>query len=185
MLGHLEYNKETKDLDQEVRLFWKLAKVMTFRDTVEGIVFIVTFFSLQIFPTRYLRCPSAVTVNVLKKFLVMKFAIPETHQVKHNFACSVLMTLMGLMDRGLTDLANERPSDRPIDRLNKIANECRSIDRPTEQTKKRMKEYFYWLMSFQKIGNFFYLLDLSVCLLVCLFVYECAINRKWTVDRLL
>lgn len=34
----------------------------------------------QIFPTRYLRCPSAVTVNVLKKFLVMKFAIPSTHQ---------------------------------------------------------------------------------------------------------
>jgi len=36
----------------------------------------------QIFPTRYLRCPSAVTVNVLKRFLVMKFAIPNTHQVE-------------------------------------------------------------------------------------------------------
>ena len=36
----------------------------------------------QTFPTRYLRCPSAVTVSVLKKFLVMKFAIPSTHQVK-------------------------------------------------------------------------------------------------------
>ncbi|KAJ7371930.1 hypothetical protein OS493_022028 [Desmophyllum pertusum] len=36
----------------------------------------------QIFPTRYLRCPSAVTVNVLKKFLVMKFAIPNTHQAE-------------------------------------------------------------------------------------------------------
>lgn len=36
----------------------------------------------QIFPTRYLRCPSAVTVNVLKKFLVMKFAIPSTHQAE-------------------------------------------------------------------------------------------------------
>ncbi|KAL9967558.1 hypothetical protein ACROYT_G025810 [Oculina patagonica] len=36
----------------------------------------------QIFPTRYLRCPSAVTVNVLKKFLVMKFAIPDTQQAE-------------------------------------------------------------------------------------------------------
>lgn len=36
----------------------------------------------QIFPTRYLRCPSAVTVNVLKKFLAMKFAIPNTHQAE-------------------------------------------------------------------------------------------------------
>ena len=36
---------------------------------------------LQVFPTRYLRCPSAVTVGVLKKFLVMKFTIPPTHQV--------------------------------------------------------------------------------------------------------
>lgn len=34
----------------------------------------------QIFPTRYLRCPSAVTVNVLRKFLAMKFAIPSTHE---------------------------------------------------------------------------------------------------------
>lgn len=34
----------------------------------------------QIFPTRFLRCSSAVTVDVLKKFLVMKFAIPSTHQ---------------------------------------------------------------------------------------------------------
>lgn len=43
----------------------------------------ITFFwfPTQIFPTRYLRCPSAVTVNVLKKFLVVKFAIPNTHQV--------------------------------------------------------------------------------------------------------
>lgn len=36
----------------------------------------------QIFPTRYLRCPSAMTVTVLKKFLIMKFAIPSTHQVE-------------------------------------------------------------------------------------------------------
>jgi len=36
----------------------------------------------QIFPTRYLRCPSALTVSVLKKFLVTKFAIPHTHQVE-------------------------------------------------------------------------------------------------------
>jgi len=36
----------------------------------------------QIFPTRYLRCPSAVTVSVLKKFLAMKFAIPSTHQAE-------------------------------------------------------------------------------------------------------
>ncbi|XP_022785918.1 polycomb complex protein BMI-1-B-like isoform X1 [Stylophora pistillata] len=36
----------------------------------------------QIFPTRYLRCPSAVTVDVLKKFLVAKFAIPNTHQAE-------------------------------------------------------------------------------------------------------
>ena len=41
----------------------------------------VFLFPPQIFPTRYLRCPSAVTVNVLKKFLAMKFAIPNTHQV--------------------------------------------------------------------------------------------------------
>ncbi|XP_068670154.1 uncharacterized protein [Montipora foliosa] len=33
----------------------------------------------EIFPTRYLRCSSSVTVEVLKKFLIMKFAIPETH----------------------------------------------------------------------------------------------------------
>lgn len=33
----------------------------------------------EVFPTRYLRCSSEVTVKVLKKFLVMKFAIPETH----------------------------------------------------------------------------------------------------------
>ncbi|CAH3147657.1 unnamed protein product [Pocillopora meandrina] len=36
----------------------------------------------QIFPPRYLRCPSAVTVDVLKKFFVAKFAIPNTHQVE-------------------------------------------------------------------------------------------------------
>ncbi|XP_078376118.1 polycomb complex protein BMI-1-B-like isoform X1 [Oculina patagonica] len=36
----------------------------------------------QIFPTRYLRCPSAVTVDVLKKFLITKFAIPSTHQAE-------------------------------------------------------------------------------------------------------
>ncbi|KAJ7371933.1 hypothetical protein OS493_022031 [Desmophyllum pertusum] len=30
----------------------------------------------------YLRCPSAVTVNVLKKFLITKFAIPNTHQAE-------------------------------------------------------------------------------------------------------
>lgn len=41
-------------------------------------------FCLQIFPTRYLRCSSAVTVGVLKKFLIMKFAIPETHSVRVN-----------------------------------------------------------------------------------------------------
>jgi len=35
----------------------------------------------QIFPTRFLRCSSEVTVKVLKKFLIMKFAIPETHNV--------------------------------------------------------------------------------------------------------
>ena len=35
----------------------------------------------QIFPTRFLRCSSEVTVKVLKKFLIMKFAIPETHSV--------------------------------------------------------------------------------------------------------
>jgi len=33
----------------------------------------------EIFPTRFLRCSSEVTVKVLKKFLIMKFAIPETH----------------------------------------------------------------------------------------------------------
>jgi len=36
----------------------------------------------EIFPTRYLRCSSAVTVGVLKKFLIMKFAIPETHSTE-------------------------------------------------------------------------------------------------------
>ena len=36
----------------------------------------------QIFPTRYLRCSSLVTVNVLKKFVITKFAIPETHIVR-------------------------------------------------------------------------------------------------------
>lgn len=36
----------------------------------------------QIFPTRYLRCPSVVTVDVLKKFLLAKFAIPNTHQAE-------------------------------------------------------------------------------------------------------
>ena len=45
------------------------------------LLFDVSLFPPQIFPTRYLRCPSAVTVNVLKKFLAMKFAIPNTHQV--------------------------------------------------------------------------------------------------------
>ncbi|XP_068716208.1 uncharacterized protein [Montipora foliosa] len=33
----------------------------------------------ELFPTRYLRCSSSVTVSVLKKFVTMKFAIPETH----------------------------------------------------------------------------------------------------------
>ncbi|XP_074624078.1 uncharacterized protein LOC141882039 isoform X2 [Acropora palmata] len=33
----------------------------------------------EIFPTRYLRCSSLVTVSVLKKFVITKFAIPETH----------------------------------------------------------------------------------------------------------
>lgn len=36
----------------------------------------------QIFPTRYLRCSSLVTVSVLKKFVITKFAIPETHIVR-------------------------------------------------------------------------------------------------------
>ncbi|XP_031574285.1 polycomb group protein Psc-like [Actinia tenebrosa] len=34
----------------------------------------------QIFPTRFLRCSSKVTVGVLKKFLSIKFGIPPTHQ---------------------------------------------------------------------------------------------------------
>ncbi|XP_031574292.1 protein suppressor 2 of zeste-like [Actinia tenebrosa] len=34
----------------------------------------------QIFPTRFLRCSSTVTVGVLKKFLSIKFGIPPTHQ---------------------------------------------------------------------------------------------------------
>ena len=41
-------------------------------------------FASQVFPTRYLRCSSEVTVKVLKKFLVMKFAIPETHIVSKS-----------------------------------------------------------------------------------------------------
>ncbi|XP_078378462.1 uncharacterized protein LOC144661535 isoform X1 [Oculina patagonica] len=36
----------------------------------------------DVFPTRYLRCSSEVTVKVLKKFLVMKFTIPETHSTE-------------------------------------------------------------------------------------------------------
>jgi len=36
----------------------------------------------EIFPTRFLRCSSEVTVKVLKKFLIMKFAIPETHNTE-------------------------------------------------------------------------------------------------------
>ena len=58
----------------------------------------------QIFPTRYLRCPSAVTVSVLKKFLVTKFAIPSTHQVKHSYA-----------PYWLSDLQTDGPIDRLTD----------------------------------------------------------------------
>ncbi|KAK3720046.1 hypothetical protein QZH41_015450, partial [Actinostola sp. cb2023] len=35
-----------------------------------------------IFPTRYLRCSSQLPVSVLKKFVCMKFGIPDSHFVE-------------------------------------------------------------------------------------------------------
>ncbi|KAJ7371938.1 hypothetical protein OS493_022036 [Desmophyllum pertusum] len=45
----------------------------------------------EVFPTRYLRCSSEVTVKVLKKFLVMKFAIPETHNTEITRSDEILV----------------------------------------------------------------------------------------------
>ena len=64
------------------------------------ISFSLSFF--QIFPTRYLRCPSAMTVNVLKKFLVMKFAIPNTHQVIRQFGAFFKSQINGKKNHDFT-----------------------------------------------------------------------------------
>ncbi|XP_032233158.2 polycomb complex protein BMI-1-A [Nematostella vectensis] len=35
-----------------------------------------------VFPTRYLRCSSTMTIGVLKKFFLMKFSIPPSHEAE-------------------------------------------------------------------------------------------------------
>ena len=55
----------------------------------------------QVFPTRYLRCPSAVTVGVLKKFLLLKFTIPPTHQVAGTGRAQKLYALFWITSSAL------------------------------------------------------------------------------------
>ncbi|KAJ7371924.1 hypothetical protein OS493_022022 [Desmophyllum pertusum] len=71
----------------------------------------------QIFPTRYLRCPSAVTVNVLKKFLITKFAIPNTHQSLVDLEYAFL--------RSESRRARQRPRQENQDILSRKKNKIR------------------------------------------------------------
>ncbi|KAK3720047.1 hypothetical protein QZH41_015451, partial [Actinostola sp. cb2023] len=47
--------------------------------------------SRQVFPVRYLRCSSQVTVNVLKKFVLTKFGIPLSHEAE-IIRCDEILT---------------------------------------------------------------------------------------------
>ncbi|XP_067021559.1 polycomb complex protein BMI-1-A-like [Acropora muricata] len=67
----------------------------------------------EIFPTRYLRCSSLVTVSVLKKFVITKFAIPETHITEiirsdeildENLTMKEVCRIYGLYSKPFVDL---------------------------------------------------------------------------------
>ncbi|XP_001635659.2 polycomb group RING finger protein 2 [Nematostella vectensis] len=67
----------------------------------------------QIFPTRYLRCTSSVTVSVIKKFLTIKFGIPPTHKselirsdeiLDDNLTMKELTRIYGIFSKAHLDL---------------------------------------------------------------------------------
>ncbi|XP_048579584.1 polycomb complex protein BMI-1-A isoform X3 [Nematostella vectensis] len=67
----------------------------------------------QIFPTRYLRCTSSVTVSVIKKFLTIKFGIPPTHKselirsdeiLDDNLTMKELTRIYGIFSKSHLDL---------------------------------------------------------------------------------
>lgn len=102
----------------------------------------------EIFPTRYLRCPSAVTVNVLKKFLVVKFAIPNTHQVEiircdeilqGNLTMTEVSRIYGLYAKSFLDLEYaflEVTTEEPT----KLERQIRCITPQKRITKKKKRK---------------------------------------------
>lgn len=123
----------------------------------------------EIFPTRYLRCSSTVTVKVLKKFLVMKFAIPETHLTEiirsdeildGHLTMKEVCRIYGLYSKPFVDLQyvflEKNDDDTPVEkpkifevkkkRIKKrkgnktLLKKCLSPDAPRRKKKKGMKK---------------------------------------------